>query len=101
MPVDAQTRRLLLRWQALTKPEELQRAKSTVLRLWMLGLIIFLIVLAAIVKGLSPLVVAFGGIAVGWLMAEANALRARVAYWGTFQRYLDWDRIQQDLKDAT
>ncbi len=25
MPVDAQTKRLLLRWQALTKPEELQR----------------------------------------------------------------------------
>jgi hypothetical protein len=101
MPVDAETKRTLLRWHALSKPGELQRVKSRALTLWIFGLIAFLIVGVAIAKGQSAVLVAGGAMVVGWLSAETNALRSRIAQWDTFQRYLDWARIEQDLKDAT
>ena len=101
MPVDAETKRLLLRWQALKKPGGLQRAKSVALTLWIFGFIIFGIVAVAIANGHSAVLIACGGAVVGWLIAETNALRCRLAQWNTFQRYLDWGRIEQDLKDGT
>src|SRR5262245_3122725 len=101
MPVDAETKRLLLRWQALNKPDGLQRAKSMALTLWIFGFIVVIVIAVAIANGRSALWVTCGGVVVGWLIAETNALRSRIAQWRTFQRYLDWSRIEQDLKDAT
>src|SRR5512138_2184066 len=98
MPIDAETKRLLLRWHALSNPGELQRVKARALTLWIFGLIVFLVVGVAIAKGQSAVLVAGGGMVVGWLIAETNALRSRIAQWDTFKRYLDWTRIEQDLK---
>jgi hypothetical protein len=101
MPIDAETKRLLLRWQALNKAGGLQRAKSMALTLWIFGFIVFVVVAVAIATAHSAVLVACGGALAGWLIAETNALRNRVAQWNTFRRYLDWQRIEQDLKDAT
>ena len=100
MPVDAETKRLLLRWLTLSKPGELQRVKSRAMTLWIFGLIVFLIVAIAIAKAQSPIFIVAGGMVVGWLIAETNALRSRIGQWDTFQRYLDWARIEHDAEDA-
>ena len=101
MPVDAESKRLLLRWQALNKPDGLQRAKSMALTLWIFDFIVVVVVAVAIAKGHSAVLAACGGAVVGWLIAETNALRNRIAQWSSYQHYLDWQRIEQDLKDAT
>lgn len=101
MSVDAATKTLLQRWLELTKPGALERVKTLSLVFWILGLIVFLAVGLAISQGYSPVIVAGGGMVAGWLIAETNALRARITQWSTFQRYLDWNRIEQDLKDIT
>ena len=101
MPIDAETKHLLLRWQALNKSDGLQRAKSMALTLWIFGFTVFVVVAVALAKAHSTVLVACGGAVAGWLIAETNALRNRIAQWNTFQRYLDWQRIEQDLKDVT
>jgi hypothetical protein len=101
MPIDAETKRLLRRWQALNKQGGLQRAKSMALTLWIFGFTVLVVVAVAIATLHSAVLVACGGAVAGWLVAETNVLRNRIAQWNTFQRYLDWQRIEQDLKDAT
>jgi hypothetical protein len=101
MPVDAETKRLLARWQALSQSDALKRTKSMALTLWLVGLIVTVSVVVAIAKGAPATWVAVGAAFAGWLIAETNALRTRIEQWNTFQRYLDWKRITDDLKDAT
>jgi hypothetical protein len=101
MPIDAETKRLQLRWQALNKQGGSQRAKSMALTLWIFGFTVVVVIAVAIANGHSAVLVACGGAVVGWIIAETNALRSRIAQWKTFQRYLDWARIEQDIKDAT
>ena len=101
MPVDAETRRLLARWRTLSKSDALQRTKSMALTLWLVGLVVTVSVVVAIAKGAPATWVAIGAAIAGWLTAETNALRTRIAQWDTFQRYLDWKRITEDLEDAT
>jgi len=101
MPVDAETKSVLLRCKGLSQPETLQRAKSIALWLRLAGLVVACLVVVAIAKGFSSVWVAVGAVVVGWLVAETNALRTRLSQWGTFSRYLDWQRIEQDIKDAT
>jgi len=100
MAIDAETKRLLLRWQALSQSGALQGTKSMALTLWIVGLVLTVLVMVGIAKGLSPILVACGAAFVGWIIAESNALRSRIAQWKTFQSYLDWKRIEEDLKDV-
>jgi hypothetical protein len=101
MPVDAETEVLLLRWQSLSRSDALERAKSAALGLGAVSFVGAGLVVIAIVQDASAVWVAPGAAVVGWLVAEANALRTRIAQWETFKRYLDWQRIELDLKDAT
>ncbi len=101
MPVDAETKRLLLRWHSLSQPDALQRVESMALTLWIVGLAVFVLVAILIARGASPILIACGAAVAGWIIAETNALRTRIAQWDTFRKYLDWQRIEQDLKDAT
>lgn len=101
MPVDAETKHLLLRWYSLSQSDSLRRAKSMALTLWIVGLVVFVLVAVAIARGASPVLIACGAAVAGWVIAETNALRTRIAQWDTFKKYLDWQRIEQDLKDAT
>ena len=101
MPVDLETKRLLLRWHSLSRPEALQRVRSIALTLWVVGLVVFILLAIAVARSSPPVLIAFGGVVAGWLISETNVLRTRIAQWNTFKRYLDWQRIEQDLKDAT
>jgi hypothetical protein len=101
MPVDIETKRLLARWHALSHADGLQRAKSMALTLWIVGLAVTIFVVVAIAKGFDATLIAVGAAVVGWIIAETNALRTRIAQWSTFKTYLDWQRIEKDLRDAT
>jgi hypothetical protein len=100
MPIDAETKKVLLRWQALCHPEGLQRIKSLALWLRLIAIALICFVVLAVGFGLPVVWVVVGALLCGWLSSEAEALRTRLSQWRIFSQYLDWRRIERDL-DAT
>src|ERR1041384_452431 len=94
-----ETKQLLARWQSLEKDGGLRRADSTARVLWIVGLVLFLLVVFGLVYGFHPALIAVAAAVMGWVIAERNALRTRAAQWPIFRSYIDWKRVQQDLKD--
>lgn len=97
--MNTETKQLLSRWQSLEKNGGLQRAGSTARVLWIVGLILCIVVVFAVVYRLHPAFVAVTAAAMGWVIAESNALRTRLAQWPIFKSYIDWKRVQDDLRD--
>ncbi|MEI8288307.1 MAG: hypothetical protein WCH99_02450 [Verrucomicrobiota bacterium] len=95
----SETKRLLTRWQSLEKDGGLQRAASMARMLWIVGLVLFLIVVFGVIYGLHPALIAAVAAVLGWVIAERNALQTRAAQWPIFKSYIDWKRVQDDLKD--
>ena len=67
--------------------------------LWMVGLVLCLFVVFGVVYRLHPALIAIAAAVMGWVIAERNALRTRAAQWPIFRSYIDWKRVQDDLKD--
>lgn len=95
--MDSTARRLLQRWQALRDGNALKRAASMARTLWVIGLLLALFAAYAIVARLSPVISAAAAGVCGWVIAESNALRTRIAQWPIFKEYVDWSRVQKDL----
>jgi hypothetical protein len=95
--MDPHSKKLLLRWQALQKSDGLQRASSLARALWFSGFVLCLVVVFGIVYLWSPVAIAVAAAAMGWVIAESNALRSRLAQWPFFSRYIDWRRVEEDL----
>ncbi len=34
----------------------------------------------------------------GWVVAESHALRTRLAHWPIFKSYIDWKKVEEDLR---
>jgi hypothetical protein len=96
--MNTDTKQLLTRWQSLQKDGGLQRAASMARALWFVGLVLCIFVVLAVVYQLHPALVAVGAAAMGWVIAERNALRTRLAQWPIFKSYIDWKRVEEDLR---
>ncbi len=88
---------LLKRLESLEKGEGLRRARVWARVLSFVGLALCVLVLAGITFGLHPIAVAAAAAAMGWVIAESNALRTRLAQWPLFRRYIDWKLVEEDL----
>ena len=97
--MNSETKQLLTRWQSLERDGGLQRADSKARMLWIVGLGLFIFVVFAVIYRLHPAFVAVAAAAMGWVIAERNALRTRCAQWPIFKNYIDWKRVQEDLRD--
>lgn len=89
----------MTRWQSLEKDGGLQRAVSVARVLWIVGLVLFMFVVFGLVYRLHPALIAAAAAVMGWVIAERNALRTRASQWPVFKNYIDWKRVQEDLKD--
>jgi hypothetical protein len=96
--MNTETKQLLTRWQSLEKNDALRRAGATARLLWIVGFVLGLSVLFAVVYRLHPAFVALPAAAMGWVTAESNALRLRVAHWAVFRNYIDWEKVEEDLR---
>ncbi|MHB8954811.1 MAG: hypothetical protein ACYC4U_17715 [Pirellulaceae bacterium] len=96
--MNTDTRQLLTRWQSLKKDGGLQRAASMAHALWLVGLLLCLFVVFAVICRLHPALVAVASVAMGWVVAETNAIRDRLAQWPVFKVYIDWKRVEEDLR---
>ncbi len=99
--MNIQTKQLLTRWHELEAGDGLQRAVATARVLWLIGLVLAGFVALALVYRLPTAFVAVAAAVMGWTIAERNALRTRAAQWPIFRSYVDWERVKQDLEDAT
>ncbi len=95
--MNAETKQLLTRLQSLEKDGALRRADSTAGVLWIVGLALFVLVAVGMVYRFHPALIAVASAVMGWVIAERNALRTRVAQWPIFRSYIDWKRVHQDL----
>jgi len=50
--------------------------------------------------GIRYLAAGVPSIAIGWLIAERNAVDSRIKMWPTFSQYIDWQRVEKDLADG-
>lgn len=92
------TNRLLTRLDSLEKGNGLQRAKSVGLVLFVVGLLLAIFIGIAVAYRLHPGFIAIASAAVGWMIAERNALRSRISQWPIMRNYIDWHRVEQDLR---
>ena len=97
--MNTEMKNLLERWRSLDKDDGLRRADFTARVLWFVGLALFILVAFGVVHGLHPAAVAVAAAAMGWVIAERNALRTRLVQWPIFRRYIDWNRVQKDLSN--
>ena len=93
-----ETKQLLTRWQSLEKDDGVKRATSKARALWIIGLMLFIFVVFAVVYRLHPALIAVAATVMGWVIAESNALRTRLAQWPIFRAYIDWKKVEEDLK---
>ena len=71
-------------------------ATSRTLRI--VGLVLCVFVVFAVVYRLHPAFVAVAAAVMGWVIAESNALRTRLAQWPIFKSYIDWKKVEEDLR---
>ncbi len=96
--MNTETKQLLTRWQSLEKNDGLQRAGATARLLWIVGLVLCIFVVFAVVYRLHAAFVAVAAAGMGWVIAESNALRTRLAQWPIFKSYIDWKKVEEDLR---
>ena len=88
---------MLTRLDSLEKGEGIRRANSVSLVLFLVGLLLAIFVGIAMAYGLHRGFIAVAAAAVGWIVAERNALRLRISQWPIMRNYIDWQRVQADL----
>jgi hypothetical protein len=98
--MNTDTRQLLNRWQSLKEDGGLQRAALMARTFWFVGLLLCLLVVLGVICRLHPALIAVASAAMGWSVAERNALRTRLAQWPVFKTYIDWNRVEEDLRGA-
>ncbi len=96
--MNIETKQLLTRWQSLEKNDGLRRAGATARRFWIIGLVLCIFVVFAVFYRLHPAFIAGPAAAMGWVIAESNALRTRLAQWPIVKSYIDWKKVEEDLK---
>jgi len=96
--MNTETKQLLTRWQSLEKNGGLQRAGAAARTLRIIGLALCIFVGFAVVYQLHPVFVAVAAAVMGWLIAEANALRTRLTQWPIFKSYIDWKKVEEELR---
>jgi hypothetical protein len=89
---------LLKRLRSLEDGDGLRRAASVSRALFVVGVLLSIFIGCAIVFRLHPALIAAAGVAVGFVIAERNALRTRVLQWPIFRVYINWQRVRDDLK---
>ena len=95
--MDTGTRQLLNRWESLRSGTGLARATAVSRTLWLLGLALFLVVVIGLYYMFPPAALVAASAVMGWVIAERNALKSRLAQWPTIASYIDWERVRNDL----
>ena len=97
--MNPQTKHILTRWQSLDNGDGLRQAKTAARVLTVAGFVLCLCVVFGVAYGFHPIAIAVAATIMGWVIAERNALQTRAAQWPILKRYIDWKRVEADLRD--
>jgi hypothetical protein len=91
------TKKILGQWIALRSKDGIEHASRRVFYLSVAAFALATIaILASTLAAIPAIAFLFPGIAIGWLLAERNALQSRIEQWPALSEYLDWDKIERD-----
>ena len=98
MKMESGTKALLTRLKSLEDGEGLKKAYSFC-RILQAGVIVLgLLIFVSLYFGLPVLIIIFGALSAGWLIAERNALETRLKQWPEMKQYIDWEKVNRDLQ---
>ena len=90
---------ILRRWAALERGDGVVRARWVKRGCIIAALVLFEAGWLAGTYWKSPAYVPLMiGVIAGWLIAESNALDYRMRAWPIIRRYIDWERVHQDIE---
>jgi hypothetical protein len=101
--IDPKARQAILgRWLALKRGDGIVRARRVHAYLVLAAFVIFVpVFVASAIYDWHPLVTMVPAILVGWLIAEANALKYRLDHVPIYREYIDWAKVERDYLDPT
>ena len=76
----------------------MQRAQKMTRGLAVVGFGLCLVVVLGLIYHLHPAIIAIAALLDGWVLAERNALQYRIAQWPHLSRYIDWSRVEEDIR---
>lgn len=88
--------KILKQWITL-KESGVERAKVASRKLFFISMALTGIVVALIFLKANSIFIALVSTAIGWSIAERNALRSRVNLWPKLEKYLSWEAIHERL----
>lgn len=91
------TRPRLAQWLSRKRGDGIENARRPGRWLSLLAFALcFLIGCVGVLVNVKCVLIAIPEIAVGWPIAERNALIARLRTWPILSQYIDWDRVERD-----
>ena len=87
----------LKKWKYLKEGGGIERASSMSTSLFFIGVFLSVVVVLLIYFQAHSSIVATASVAIGWVVAEKNALRSRVAMWPKLEKYLNWELINEHI----
>jgi hypothetical protein len=89
---------ILKRLRSLEEGEGLRRASLVSRILFFVGVLAAMFIGCAVTFRWHPVLIAVAGAIVGYIIAERAALRSRILQWPIFRTYIDWHKVDEDLK---
>lgn len=86
----------LEQWKALKKDGGIEIASSRSTTLFVVGASLTVVVALLVYLQAHVALVALVSAAIGWVIAERNALKSRIALWPKLEKYLNWELINAD-----
>lgn len=98
--MNSEIKGMLERWNSLRESNGLETAARTIRKLWFVAIALTLVLAYCIIYKLHPIITVIPAIALGWVIAERNALRSRRDQWPVISNYIDWQRVENDLRNS-
>jgi len=87
----------LEQWLTLKEGSGIKSARSKTMKLQFIGISLTVAVSLLIYFQVHSAFIAIVSVAIGWVIAERNALRSRIKLWPKLEKYLNWELINEHI----
>jgi uncharacterized membrane protein YqgA involved in biofilm formation len=87
----------LKQWKALKEGGGMESASTKSASLFSVGALLSVVVVLLIYFQVHSSIVAIVSVAIGWIIAERNALNSRIEMWPKLEKYLNWEIINESI----
>ncbi|MDF1691692.1 MAG: hypothetical protein P1U47_04940 [Zhongshania sp.] len=87
----------LKQWTELKEGSGIENASFISIKLFITGAFLSILVALLIFFQVHSAFVAIVSVAIGWVIAERNALLSKIALWPKLEKYLNWELIYEHV----